>query len=172
MHLYPGGRRLAQMVMFERKQAFPGWKHLPIEEIIRDTGKDSFSERNGKRIHVQTQRKSSSGSLFWTKPLICYAAPILEKFSRDSDPKQKRSAHAENGDPKRNLGDIHYKQLAARIAALCRFNRIGYVLIAGTGRLMGAVRSERAASQSWLRPRRTNSYLFARLEAAPNSGIP
>ena len=142
MHLYPGGRRLAQMVMFERKQAFPGWKHLPIEEIIPDTGKDSFSERNGKRIHVQTQRKGSSGFIVLDETSYLLRRAYLEKFSRDSDPKQNAALMQKMGDPKRNLGDIHYKQLAARIAALCRFNRIGYVLIAGTGRLMGAVRSE------------------------------
>jgi hypothetical protein len=46
------------------------------------------------------------------------------------------------GGPKSNLGDIHYKQLAARVAGICRFNRIGYVLIAGSGKLRGRIRPE------------------------------
>ena len=151
LQLYPGGRRFGQLVLFERYEDFPDWKQVPIKEIIPDTRAESYEERNGNRVHVRTQRKLTTSFVVFDETSYFLRSARLEKFTRrrPSEPNGACASRPESG-PRANLGDIHYRQLSARIASLCRYNRIGYLLIAGTGRLSASIKFKGGASPLFL----------------------
>ena len=140
LHLYPGGRRLAQLVAFERCEAHPGWREIPVEEIITDTRVESYAERDDKRVHVRNQRKRISSFITLDETTYFLRRSRLERSIRGAPPGEPTTSA--NHGARAALGNIHYRQLAARMASLCRFNRIGYLLIAGTGRLSANIKQE------------------------------
>jgi hypothetical protein len=142
LHLYPGGRCLGQVVLFERREEHPGWKQLAIEEIVRDTRSESYEERNGKRVHIRTQRKVTTGFVVLDETSHLVERARLERLCRDVRPQFNAPLISGLAGARTNLADTHYRQVAARIASLCAYNRIGYVLIAGIGRLVASITQE------------------------------
>jgi hypothetical protein len=139
LHLYPGGRRLGQIVLFERRDDHPGWKQLPIEEVAPDTRSESYVARNGRRLHFRSQRKITAGFVVLDETSHFLERARLEKFCRNARAKANAPLPDNLAGCRTNLADTHYKQVAARVASLCRHNRIGYLLIAGGGRLVANI---------------------------------
>jgi hypothetical protein len=140
LHLYPGGRRLGQFVLFERCPEHPGWKQLPVEEITADTRFESYEQRVGKRVHARSQRKMVSGFVVLDETSHLLERARLEKFCLQARPQFNAPLPHSVVGSRTNLAVTHYRQVAARIASLCRYNRIGYVLIAGFGRIVASIK--------------------------------
>ena len=141
LHLYPGGRRLGQLVVFERRQGFPGWKQIALDEITADTRAASYEQRDDRRINVRSQRKLTRGFIVFDEtPYFLRRARLEDLRCLEVSNRDEPSACKIAG-PRAALGEIHYRQLAARVASICRYNMICYLLIAGIGRLNGVVRA-------------------------------
>jgi hypothetical protein len=124
LHYLPGGCRLGTMAIFERTadtSSPTGW------ELIK------FREQVGAKDRRQIAEKTF---LIVEDDELNFVVSNLAKQYQSADPGENANYMRRTGDIKRQLADTRYKQIAARIARICRDHKVGYLFVGGGGRLV------------------------------------
>ena len=124
LHYLPGGCRLGTMAVFEKTAdifSAAGWKLI------------KFREQLGTRYQRHIAEKTF---LVLEDDELNFVVSNLAKQYQSGHPIENAENMRKTGDIKLHLADTRYKQIAARIARVCRDNKIGYLFVAGGGRLI------------------------------------
>jgi hypothetical protein len=124
LHYLPGGCRLATMAIFERTADTSnptGWKLI------------KFREQLGAKSHRHLVEKTF---LIIEDDELNFVVSNLAKQHQSADPVENANNMRQTGEIKRHLADTRYKQIAARIARICRDHKVGYLFVGGGGRLI------------------------------------
>jgi hypothetical protein len=124
LHYLPGGCRLGTMAIFERTadtSSPTGWKLI------------KFREQVGAKDHREIAEKTF---LIVEDDELNFLVSNLAKQYQSADPGENANNMRRTGDIKRHLADTRYKQIAARIARICRDHKVGYLFVGGGGRLV------------------------------------
>ncbi len=124
LHYLPGGCRLGTMAIFERtfSPSNPiGWKLI------------KFQVPAGPKEHQQLAEKTF---LIIEEDEFNFVVSNLAQRYREADPLESAKNNVISGEIKRHFGDTRYKQIAARIARICRDHKVGILFVAGGGRLV------------------------------------
>jgi hypothetical protein len=117
LHYLPGGCRLGTMAIFERTTDMSsptGWKLI------------KFREQVGTKDRRQIDEKTF---LIVEDDEFNFVVSNLAKQYQSSDPGQNANNMRGTGDIKRHLADTRYKQIAARIARICRDHKVAYLFV-------------------------------------------
>ena len=123
LHYLPGGCRLVTMAIFERTADTSnptGWKLI------------KFREQVGAKDRRQIAEKTF---LIVEDDEFNFLVSNLAKRYQSGDPGENVNNMRRTGDIKRHMADTRYKQIAARIARICRDHKVGYLFVGGGGRL-------------------------------------
>lgn len=124
LHYLPGGCRLVTMAIFERTADTSdptGWKLI------------KFREQVGAKDRRQIAQKTF---LIIEDDELNFVVSNLAKQYQSTDPGENANNMRQTGDIKGHLADTRYKQIAARIARICRDHKVGYLFVGGGGRLV------------------------------------
>ena len=124
LHYLPGGCRLVTMAIFERTADTSnptGWKLI------------KFREQVGTKDHRHIAEKTF---LIIEDDELNFVVSNLAKQYQSTDPGENANNMRRTGEIKRHLADTRYKQIAARIARICRDHKVGYLFVCGGGRLI------------------------------------
>jgi hypothetical protein len=124
LHYLPGGCRLVTMAIFEKTADTSnptGWKLI------------KFREQIGAKDHRQISEKTF---LIIEDDELNFVVSNLAKQYRSADPAENGNNMRRTGEIKRHLADTRYKQIAARIARICRDHKVGYLFVGGGGQLI------------------------------------
>lgn len=124
LHYLPGGCRLVTMAIFERTADTSnptGWKLI------------KFREQVGTKDHRHIAEKTF---LIIEDDELNFVVSNLAKQYQSADPSENAKNMRRTGEIKRHLADTRYKQIAARIARICRDHKVGYLFVCGGGRLI------------------------------------
>jgi hypothetical protein len=124
LHYLPGGCRLVTMAIFERTADTSnptGWKLI------------KFREQLGAKSHRHIVEKTF---LIIEDDELNFVVSNLAKQYHSVDPSENADNMRQTGEIKRHLADTRYKQIAARIARICRDHKVGYLFVGGGGRLI------------------------------------
>jgi hypothetical protein len=124
LHYLPGGCRLVTMAIFERTADTSdptGWKLI------------KFREQVGAKDRRQIAQKTF---LIIEDDELNFVVSNLAKQYQSTDPGENANNMRRTGDIKGHLADTRYKQIAARIARICRDHKVGYLFVGGGGRLV------------------------------------
>jgi hypothetical protein len=123
LHYLPGGCRLATMAIFERtaETSSPtGWRLIKFREQIGAKQQRHFVERTFLIIEDDEYN---------------FAISNLVRHGQSAEPVDNAD-NSRAGEIKRHFGDTRYKQIASRIARICRDHKVSYLFVAGGGRLV------------------------------------
>jgi hypothetical protein len=124
LHYLPGGCRLVTMAIFERTADTSnptGWKLIKFREQVGAKGCRQIAEKTFLIIEDDE---------------LNFVVSNLAKQYQSADPGENANNMRRTGDIKRHLADTRYKQIAARIARICRDHKVGYLFVGGGGRLI------------------------------------
>jgi len=124
LHYLPGGCRLVTMAIFERTTDTSnptGWKLI------------KFREQVGTKDHRHIAEKTFL--IIEDDELNFVVSNLVEQY-QSTDPGENANNMRRTGEIKRHLADTRYKQIAARIARICRDHKVGYLFVCGGGRLI------------------------------------
>jgi hypothetical protein len=124
LHYLPGGCRLGTMAIFERAvdaSSPTGWRLIKFREQVGVNGHRKIAEKTFLIVEDDN---------------LNFAISNLVKQYQSADPVQNANNVRRIGEIKRHLADTRYKQIAARIARVCRDNKVGYLFVCGGGRLV------------------------------------
>jgi hypothetical protein len=124
LHYLPGGCRLGTMAIFEKTadtSSATGWKLITFREQVG----------TGHQRHI-----AEKTFLVLEDDELNFVVSNLAKQYQSGDPTENAENMAKAGGIKRHLAETRYKQVAARIARICRDNKVGYLFVAGGGRLI------------------------------------
>jgi hypothetical protein len=124
LHYLPGGCRLVTMAIFERTadtSSPTGWKLI------------KFREQVGAKGRRQTAEKAF---LIIEDDELNFVVSNLVEQHQSTDPVENANNMRRTGKIKRHLADTRYKQIAARIARICRDHKVAYLFVCGGGRLI------------------------------------
>jgi hypothetical protein len=124
LHYLPGGCRLGTMAIFERTadtSSPTGWKLIKFREQVGTNHQRQFAEKTFLIIEDDQFNLVVSN---------------LAKQYQSADPADSANNNMRAGEIKRHLADTRYKQIAARIARICRDHKVGYLFVGGGGRLV------------------------------------
>jgi hypothetical protein len=161
LHYLPGGYRLGTMAIFEKiadTSSPTGWKLIKFREQV--------AVKNRRQIAEKT-------FLILEDDSINFVLSGLDKQYQSADPVENADNMQRIGEIKRHLTDTRYKQIAARIARICRDNKVGYLFVAGGGRLISRGKVNHPVNRFFTvarKPGRTSLHGFL-VNAANKSGI-
>jgi len=124
LHYLPGGCRLGTMAIFERTadtSSSTGWKLIKFREQLAAKDRRQIVEKTFLIVEDDE---------------LNFVVSKLVKQYRNDDPGENANNMRQAGDIKGHLADTRYKQIAARIARICRDHRVGYLFVSGGGRLI------------------------------------
>jgi hypothetical protein len=124
LHYLPGGCRLTTMAIFERTtdpSCPTGWKLIKFRELVGPKDRRQIAEKTFLIVEDDE---------------LNFLVSNLAKQCQSADPDENANNMRRTGDIKRHLADTRYKQIAARIARICRDHRVGYLFVSGGGRLV------------------------------------
>jgi len=124
LHYLPGGCRLVTMAIFERTADTSnptGWKLIKFREQVGTKDRRQIAEKTFLIIEDDE---------------LNFVVSNLAKQYQSADPGENANNMRRTGDIKRHLADTRYKQIAARIARICRDHKVGYLFVGGGGRLI------------------------------------
>ena len=123
LHYLPGGCRLGTLAIFERtadRSSPTGWKLIKFREQVGAKGHRGIVEKTFLIVEDDE---------------LNFVVSNLAKQYRSADPDENANNMRQIGDIKGHLADTRYKQIAARIARICRDHKVGYIFVGGGGRL-------------------------------------
>jgi hypothetical protein len=124
LHYLPGGCRLLTMAIFERTAGTSnptGWKLIKFREPVGAKGRRQTTEKTFLIIEDDE---------------LNFVVSNLAKQYQSTDPGENANNMRRTGEIKRHLADTRYKQIAARIARICRDHKVGYLFVCGGGWLI------------------------------------
>ena len=124
LHYLPGGCRLGTMAIFERTadtSSPTGWKLIKFREEVGAKDRRQIAEKTFLIVEDDE---------------LNFVVSNLAKQYQSADPGENANNLRRSGEIKRHLADTRYKQIAARIARICRDHRVGYLFVSGGGRLV------------------------------------
>jgi hypothetical protein len=159
LHYLPGGCRLATMAIFERTADTlnpTGWKLI------------KFREQVGSKGRRQTVEKTF---LIIEDDELNFVVSNLAKQYQSADPGENTNNMRRTGEIKRHLADTRYKQIAARIARICRDHKVGYLFVGGGGRLISRGGVIHPVNRFFTLSRKGGHTTLAGVNAVNKSGI-
>jgi hypothetical protein len=124
LHYLPGGCRLGTMAIFEKTadtSSPTGWKLIKFREQVRAEHHRQFAEKTFLIIEDDE---------------FNFIVSSLAKQYQSTGPVENAKNNIRAGEIKRHLAETRYKQIAARIARICRDNKVGFLFVGGGGRLV------------------------------------